>query len=79
MKDSFNKILSFLKSLYLYPFSIFACIQIYFHAKKTNIPFMRFLADDKWMQEYLDLNIKKGYEISTGAWIFIYIVYLILK
>jgi hypothetical protein len=40
---------------------------------------MRFLADDKWMQEYLDLNLKKGYEISTGAWIFIYIVYLILK
>lgn len=79
MRDLYYKITSFLKSLYLYPFSIFALIHIYFHAKKMNIPFLRFLADDNWMQQYLDMNLKKGYEISTGAWIFIYIVYLILK
>jgi len=79
MKNLYNKIISFFKSIYLYPFSIYAIIEIYLYAKKLNIPFMRFLADDNWIQEYIDVNIKKGYEISTGVWIFIYIVYILLK
>jgi hypothetical protein len=79
MKDLFNKIWIFLKSLYLYPFILLAMIQIYFHAKKMDIPFMRFLADENWMAEYFDMNTKKGYEISTGVWIFIYIVYILFK
>lgn len=79
MKDYLNKIFIFLQSLYLYPFILFAMIQIYFYAKKMNIPFMRFLADENWMREYFDLNSKKGYEISTGVWIFIYIVYILFK
>jgi hypothetical protein len=77
MQNVFNKLVSAVKSIYLIPFSFYFMYQVHVLSKRHNIPFMHFLADDNWLRNYLEQNIKKGYEISTGVWLLIYIAYII--
>jgi len=77
MQNVFNKLVSAVKSIYLIPFSFYFLYQVHQISKRMNIPFMHFLADQNWLNKYLEENIKKGYEISTGVWLLIYIAYLI--
>ncbi len=77
MQDVFNKIVSGVKAIYLIPFSFYFLYQVHQISKRNNIPFWHFLADQNWLNNYLEDNIKKGYEISTGVWLLIYIAYLI--
>jgi len=77
MKKVFNKIVSALKTIYLIPFSFYLLYQIHQTSKRMNIPLAYFLADHIWLTNFRQQHLKKGYEISTGVWLLIYIAYLI--
>jgi hypothetical protein len=79
MKIVFNIILSALATIYLIPFSFYLMYKIHETSKRMDIPLAYFLADHNWITNFRKQHLKKGYEISTGVWILIYIAYLLFK
>jgi hypothetical protein len=79
MRYLLNKIKSILWVIFLIPFIIYSVFVIYRYSKNSNIHIINFFADQNWFNDYLDKNIKKGYEICTGVWILVYIAYLLFK
>ena len=79
MKRVFNKLVSAVKAIYLIPFSFYLMYQLYQTSKRMDIPIAYFLDDHNWLTNFRQQHLKKGYEISTGVWILIYITYLLFK
>lgn len=79
MKNVFNIILIPIKTIYLIPFSFYLMYKIYETSKRMDIPLAYFLADHNWIKNFRKQHLKKGYEISTGVWLLVYIAYLLFK
>lgn len=79
MKRILRKLKSIAKTIYLLPFVFYILYVINQYSKHQNIPIMNYLNDRTWMKLFFEQHLKKGYEISTGVWLLIYIAYLLFK
>lgn len=79
MKRLLRKLKSIAKTIYLLPFVFYILYVINQYSKHQNIPIMTYLNDRSWMKLFFEQHLKKGYEISTGVWLLVYIAYLIFK
>jgi hypothetical protein len=79
MKKALRKVKSIARLIYLFPFIFYILYVISQYSKHQNIPIMNYLNDRNWMKQFLEQNLKKGYEISTGVWLLTYIAYLLFK
>lgn len=79
MKRLLSRLRSMAKTIYLLPFVFYILYIITQYSRHQNIPIMAYLNDRNWMRQFFEQYLRKGYEISTGVWILLYITYLLFK
>lgn len=79
MKDIFIKVKSFFITIYLIPFIFYMVYDVYKTSKLMNIPIKFFFYDSEWIGKYLNEKEELSFQISTGVWIGIYTIYILIK